>query len=84
MEALTRHLIEPIVAHPEAIQLQSIEGEASVIVEAILAADDRAALEDDGARTLRAVRNVLSAAAGRRKATLELVDTFTPEGAAEE
>lgn len=84
MRDLALHLMQPIVAHPDAIELQVVEGEAAVILEAIVHADDREKLEEDGGRTLRAIRNVLSAAAGRRKATLDLVDAFSPEGASEE
>lgn len=74
MEALVRHLVEPIVSHPEDLQLQAVEGEASVVLEMVVHADDRELFEADGNRTLRAIRNVLSAAAGRRKATLDLVE----------
>jgi predicted RNA-binding protein YlqC (UPF0109 family) len=84
MQDLALHLMRPIAAHPDDIQLQVVEGEAAVILEAIVHPDDRETLEEDGGRTLRAIRNVLSAAAGRRKATLDLVDRFSPEGASEE
>jgi predicted RNA-binding protein YlqC (UPF0109 family) len=84
MQELALHLLKPIVAHPDAIELNAVEGEAAVILEAIVHPDDAAMLEDDGGRTIRAVRNVLSAAAGRRKATLELVDAFKSEDASEE
>jgi predicted RNA-binding protein YlqC (UPF0109 family) len=36
--------------------------------------DDREKVQGENGRTLRAIRNILSAAAGRRKATLDLVD----------
>ncbi len=84
MQELALHLLRPIAIHPDAIALNAIDGEAVTILEAIVHPDDAAMLEEDGGRTLRAVRNVLSAAAGRRKATLELVKAFSAEGAAEE
>lgn len=77
MEALARHLLTPILAEPEGLQLQAIEGDDVTILEAIVADADRDTLESDDGRTLRAVRTVLSAAAGRRKATLEVVDAFS-------
>jgi uncharacterized protein len=83
MEALVRHLVEPIVRHPEAISLQTVEGEAVIMLELVLHPEDRERLDDDKGRTLRAIRNVLSAAAGSRKATLDLVDEHGA-GASEE
>jgi predicted RNA-binding protein YlqC (UPF0109 family) len=41
-------------------------------------------VDGDKGRTLRAIRNVLSAAAGSRKATFDLVDAFRPEPDASE
>lgn len=80
---LARHLLEPVLRHPDAAQLQAVEGESVVLIEAVVHADDRESLEDDGGRTLRAIRTVLSAAAGRRKATIELVDELSPESGEE-
>jgi hypothetical protein len=81
MIELARHLLGPIIAHPEALQVRAVEGDAEIILEAILHADDRALLEQDSGRTLRAIRTVLSAAAGRQKATIDLVDAFAEDGA---
>ncbi len=74
MEELVRHLVEPIVADPEAVSIQTVDGEAVVMLELVVDPDDKEQLESDKGRTLRAIRNILSAAAGRRKATLDLVD----------
>lgn len=74
MEALVRHLVEPLVDHPDAVSVQTVEGEAVILLELVVDPSDKAAVEGDKGRTLRAIRNVLSAAAGRRKATLDLVD----------
>ena len=74
METLVRHLVEPIVNYPEEVSLQTVEGEAVVLLELVVHPDDRERVEGDKGRTLRAIRNVLSAAAGSRKATLDLVE----------
>lgn len=79
MEALVRHLVEPLVRHPGDVSLQTVEGEAVVMLELVVHPDDRAWLDEDKGRTLRAIRNVLSAAAGSRKATLDLVDEHGAE-----
>ena len=80
MQELVEHLLKAICSHPDAIRLQMVEGEAVVVLEAIVHPDDRDLLESDSGRTLRAVRTVLSAAAGRTKATLDLVDAFSEAG----
>jgi len=84
METLVRHVVEPIVDHPEAISVQTVEGEAVVMLELVVHPDDRSKVDGDKGRTLRAIRNILSAAAGSRKATLDLVDQHGAPHAAEE
>ena len=74
MLELAEHLLKPVVDNPDDVSIQAIEGDNATILEAVVHPDDRASLEDDGGRTLRAIRNILSAAAGRRKATLDLVE----------
>ena len=58
MRDLLLHLVKPIVAHPDEINVQVIEGEASVVVEMTVNAEDRAAIEGPEGRTLRALRSV--------------------------
>lgn len=77
MEALVRHLIEPLVAHPEAIEINDAGAEASIILELTVHDDDRALFEENDGRALRHVRTLLSAAAGRKKATIELAGDET-------
>lgn len=74
MEALVRHLVEPLVKHPEAVTLRVVEGEASILLELGVDPDDRALFTAEDGRVLRHVRTVLSAAAGSKKATLDLQD----------
>ncbi len=74
MLELAEHLLKPVVDHPDEVSIQVIDEDNVTILEVIVHPDDRSSLEGDGGRTLRAIRNILSAAAGRRKATLDLVD----------
>lgn len=74
MLELAEHLLKPVIDHPEDLSIQVIEGDNVTILEAVVHPEDRPLLEGDGGRTLRAIRNILSAAAGRRKATLDIVD----------
>ena len=85
MEALVRHLVEPLVKHPEGISLRVVEGEASIILELSVDPDDRPLFLQDDGRVLRHVRTILSAAAGSRKATIDLQDAGKADaGGAEE
>ena len=79
MESLIRHLVEPIVAHPDEVKVQSVEGEAVILIELVVHPDDADMLEAERGKALRSVRNILSAAAGRRKASLDLVDEFSDD-----
>ena len=74
METLIRHLVAPIVSHPDDISLNTVDGESVVMIELKVHADDKTTVEGERGRTLRSIRNILSAAAGSKKASLDLVD----------
>ena len=74
MEALATHLVKHIVQHPDELRAKAIEGDATIIVEMVVHPDDEERVRGENGRTLRAINTILSAAAGRRKATLDLVD----------
>jgi predicted RNA-binding protein YlqC (UPF0109 family) len=84
MQDLVFHLVRPLVTHPDDVKVQVVEGEATVMLEMSVHKDDRERVQGDNGRTLRAIRNILSAAAGRRKATLDLVDDHALEASSEE
>jgi len=73
MKALVEHLVKGVVSHPADVHVNAVEGEASLLLELSVNAADRAALEGNEGETLQAVRTVLAASSGRRKAVLELV-----------
>lgn len=79
MEAVALHVVRHIVTHPDEVRVRAVTGDASVILETIVHPDDEARVTGENGRTIRAINNILSAAAGRRKATLELVDAFGAE-----
>jgi len=80
MEAFVRHLVEPIVANPGDVSVRVVEGDAVTLFELSVHPDDRDVLEADRGKTLRSIRNLLSAAAGRQKASLDLVDDDSAGG----
>lgn len=74
MKGLVAHLTRGIVSKPDQVHVNAVEGEASVLLELTVAPEDAAVVKGEGGETLRAIRAVLSAAAGRRKAVLELLE----------
>ncbi len=79
MQALLRHLVQGIVKNPSAVEIREVEGEASVLYELSVADADRDSVHGPDGETLRAIRTVLSASSGDRRAVLELVE---PDGGA--
>lgn len=74
MKALVDHVVRGLVSKPDEMRLNTVEGEASVLIELSVAPEDVARVKGPDGDTLRAIRTVLSASAGRRKAVLELVE----------
>jgi predicted RNA-binding protein YlqC (UPF0109 family) len=87
VEKLVEFLARGLVSQPEDVRVNTIEGETVVIVELTVADDDVARIEGEEGRVINAIRQVLSAASGRRKTMLELVNTQAgpgPEAGSEE
>jgi hypothetical protein len=83
MNELIRHLVTPIVQNPKSVSLQEIEGDNVTVVELVVHADDRDLVDGDKGKTIRSIRNIVSAAAGHRKVSVDLVDAHS-EAEAEE
>lgn len=77
MTELVRFLVQGVVRHPEAVVITAHEGDASVVIELQVDPSDLARVNGPDGDTLRAIRQVLSASAGQRKAILELVQPGT-------
>ncbi|MDP2317248.1 MAG: KH domain-containing protein [Pseudomonadota bacterium] len=80
MKAVVDHLVRGLVRNPDAVRLNTVEGEASVLIELTVAPEDVARIKGPEGDTLRAIRTVLSASAGRRKAVLELLEPGASSG----
>jgi len=80
VKALVDHVVRHLVGNPDAMRLNTVEGEASVLIELSVAPEDVAKVKGPDGETLRAIRTVLSAAAGRRKAVLELLEPGASRG----
>ena len=75
MEGLVSFLTKGLVTHPDDVHTNVVEGETVLIVELQVHDDDVARVNGPGGRCIRAMRQVLSAASGRKKAVLEIVNT---------
>ena len=74
MKQLVEFLVRGVVANPDGVAVNEVEGESSVLLELTVDPADLDRVQGPDGETLRAIRTVLSASAGRRKAVLELVD----------
>jgi predicted RNA-binding protein YlqC (UPF0109 family) len=74
MSELVHHLVKGLVAHPEAIDISVTEAEASLLIELRVHPDDVERIHGHDGQTLRALRQVLSASSGQRRAVLELAN----------
>lgn len=74
MTELVSFLVKGIVTRPDAVRVNTVDGEASVLIELAVDPADVARVHGPDGETLRAIRTVLSASSGQRKAVLELLE----------
>ena len=74
MKPLVDFVLGSIALHPDQVQVNAIEGQASILFEVSLHDEDKARLQADDRALLGAVQAVLSASSGRRKAVIDLID----------
>ncbi len=84
MQDLVEYLVRGLVDHPDDVQVRAVEGEATVMLELRVHPEDVDLVRGEDGQTLRHIRAVLSAASGRRKAVLELLNDLDEDAAAEE
>ncbi len=87
MQKLVDFLARGLVTQPDEVRVNTVEGETVVIVELQVHEDDVACILGKDDQIIKAIRQVLSAASGRRKTMLELVNIQaepTAEAGAEE
>lgn len=77
MDQLVGFLARGLVSRPDDVRVSMVEGETVVIVELHVHDSDLPRIHGPEGRHLRAIRQVLSASSGRRKAMLELVDAHS-------
>ena len=70
---LISHLLDPLIAHSGDMEINIIEGSATVIIELKLHSDDQELLQKDEAHLLKNVQQILTVASHERKFSLELL-----------
>ncbi|MSQ00483.1 MAG: KH domain-containing protein [Myxococcales bacterium] len=74
MQPLLQHLLSGIVTKPDGVSINEVAGEASVLLELTVDPTDVDSVKGPDGETLRALRTVLSASSGDRRAVLELIE----------
>ena len=74
MQDLVEYIIQPLVQHPDAVSVNQIDGDASILLELRLHPEDVAAVRGEDSSLLRAIQQVLSASGGDRKPVLDLIE----------
>ncbi|MCB9761564.1 MAG: KH domain-containing protein [Alphaproteobacteria bacterium] len=79
VEDLVTFLVRGLVDDPDAVRVAKVEGDATIMLELSVASDDVELVRGEDGETLRHIKAVVAAAAGRRKAILELMDGIPDE-----
>ena len=76
MEELIRYIAAALVDHPEQIQIKETEQDETIIIELTVAKEDLGKVIGKQGRTARAMRSLLSAAAGKvnKRSRLEILE----------
>ena len=70
---LVRYIVAPLVDAPDAVEVNAIEGNASLLLELHVDANDVDAVRGEDNSVLQAIQQVLAIAGGSRKAVLDLI-----------
>jgi len=81
---LVLFLVKGLATYPDDIQVNAVEGEAVVMFELKVHPDDVPRIIGTSGRNIKAIRQILSAAGGRRKVVLELIEDGKAVSAGEE
>ena len=76
MDELIRYIATALVDHPDQIQIQETEQDDTIIIELTVAKEDLGKVIGKQGRTARAMRSLLSAAAGKanKRSRLEIME----------
>ena len=67
MEELVRYIAESLVDHPEEVQVKTVEGAESVIIELTVGQDDKGKVIGKQGRIAKSIRAIVKAATARNE-----------------
>lgn len=74
MKPLIEFIARALVDHPDQVDVREVQGDQSQIIELRVARSDLGKVIGRQGRTAAAMRTLLQAAAGKRRALLDIVD----------
>ena len=76
MKELIHYIVAALVDHPDQVQIKETEEDDSIIIELTVAKEDLGKVIGKQGRTARAMRSLLSAAAGKinKRSRLEIME----------
>jgi predicted RNA-binding protein YlqC (UPF0109 family) len=73
VKALIEYLAKSLVAHPDAVRVDENKSDRGLVLELTVAKEDLGRIIGREGRTIKAIRNLLSAAAAKTKTKVALV-----------
>ncbi len=73
MRALVEYLAKSLVQHPDSVRVEEHKSDRGQVLELTVAKDDLGRVIGREGRTIKAIRNLLSAAAAKAKVKVSLV-----------
>jgi predicted RNA-binding protein YlqC (UPF0109 family) len=76
MKELVEYLARALVAHPDAVEVNEVQGDTASVIELKVAKEDLGRIIGKEGRTAKSIRTILNAAASRanRKVILEILE----------
>jgi predicted RNA-binding protein YlqC (UPF0109 family) len=74
MNDLVSYVVNSIVDQPDDVEINTVEGDSSVLIELSVHPDDRARLTGNDGALLGSIQQVLAIVGGDRKPVLDLLD----------
>jgi len=76
-QPLIEHVLGAVVAHPESLEFNVIQGNAVMVVELTVHDDDVSLLTQNDSALLQSLQHLLTVSAGKQKTSLELINSVS-------
>jgi len=74
MKELIEYVAKLLVDHPDLVKVTEVEGERITVIELSVAKEDMGKIIGKEGKTARALRTILSAASGKKRTILEIIE----------